>query len=147
MTFEQRTMDYRVVVVKPDIKVGLKQLKADTELAQEKPFVFCVFGATRRHSPKLRRRKTEPTIRAAKSPFYAFPFVCAEKNLWDLHVLISQHIERNYPMSDYRQLEVGIGSFNEDLECRVIRFHYQCNGTAGQIFQAIVAAQSALVDE
>lgn len=140
-------MDYPVVVVKPDIKVGLKQLKADTELAQERPFVFCIFNATRRHSPKLRRRKTEPVLKAARPLFYAFPFVCADKSLWDLHLQISQHIERNYPMSDYRQLEVGIGSFNRELECRVIRFDYKCNGTAGQIFRAITAAQRALFDE
>lgn len=142
-------MDYRVVVVKPDIKVGLKQLKADTELAQEKPFVFCVFGASRRHSPKLRRRKTEPTlnVRAQRPLFNAFPFVAAEQNLWDLHLVISHHLDRNFPMSDYRQVEIGIGSFNRELECRVIRFQYQCNGTAGQIFQAITSAQRALEEQ
>jgi hypothetical protein len=135
-------MDYRIVLIKPDLTIGLKQLKADTKTAKATPYVFCIFDSTlRRHSPKLRRRKTESSLVKTVKLFHAFPFVCAKKNLWDLHLEISHYIERNFPHADYRQLDVGIGSFNTELECRVIRFRYQCDDTPGQIFKAITEAQ------
>jgi len=135
-------MEYKVIVVRPDIKVPLKLLKQDTDLAQRCPYVFCVFdAAVRRHSPKLRRRKTESCLAQTEKLFHSFPFVCATQNLWEMHMTICKYIEKNYPDSDYRRLTLGVGHFNNDLECRVIKFNYICDDRAGQIFQAITEAQ------
>lgn len=135
-------MEYKVAVVRPDIKVSLKLLKQDTDLAQRCPFVFCVFDATlRRHSPKLRRRKTESCLDKTEKLFHSFPFVCATQNLWEMHMTICKYIEKNYSNSDYRQLSLGIGHFNQDLECKVIKFVYHCDNRPGQIFRAITEAQ------
>lgn len=135
-------MEYKVVLLKPDITTGLKQIKADAKQAKATPYVFCVFDASaRRHSPKLRRRKTESTLTRTNKLFNAFPIVCAENSLWALHTKISQYIGRNYPDADYKHLDVGIGSFNRELECRVIRFRYECDDTPFQILLAITEAQ------
>lgn len=73
--------------------------------------------------------------------FHSFPFVCAEANLWDLHLSISRYLEKQFPSTEYRHLELGVGSFNRDFECKVIKFTYQCDATPGQIYLAIERAQ------
>jgi hypothetical protein len=135
-------MDHKVIVVKPDVKVSLKLLKQDTDLALRHPYVFCVFDATlRRHSPKLRRRKTESSLTTTTKLFHSFPFVCAKENLWELHMDVCKYLQNNYSNADYRQLILGIGHFDADLECKTLKFTYHCDDRPGQIFRAITEAQ------